>query len=366
MGCCTVVVVVVLSCVGDLRGMQYVQIPGTDLRVSRICYGTWNFADEATWGKKFKTQDAKAAVDAALECGINFFDCAEAYGNGRAEKLLGKALEGRRDRVVIGTKFGLHSGEQSKVYSGKDVEEALDASLARLRTTWVDLYQIHWGTNVGSFSEIVQTLLRLQKEGKIRYFGVCNFSVRLMQQFHESLAKESESLGSTHAVASLNQVPYSLLWRAIEFEIVPHSLEKNIGLLVYSPLQQGLLTGRYLTPESVPLGIARSRHFHKDRSPKCRHGEEGAEKETFEAINRLKAIADKAQVGLSQLALAWILSNPAVTSVIIGASTVEQIQANTQLVIVSKETLEECTRVTDELKLKLGPNPDMWAKTSRY
>jgi aryl-alcohol dehydrogenase-like predicted oxidoreductase len=146
---------------------------------------------------------------------------------------------------------------------------------------------------------VVSTLLKLQKEGKIKHFGVCNFSVNSMESFRTTLKelKEKEREGTRGEVpgtgtgtetetggevASVNQVPYNLLWRAIEFEIVPYALKHQVGLFIYSPLQQGLLTGRYLTPEDVPLGIARSRHFHKDRSPNCRHGEEGAEKETFE------------------------------------------------------------------------------------
>eukprot|EP01102_Stenamoeba_stenopodia_P020614 TRINITY_DN8108_c0_g1_i2.p1 TRINITY_DN8108_c0_g1~~TRINITY_DN8108_c0_g1_i2.p1 ORF type:complete len:339 (-),score=91.01 TRINITY_DN8108_c0_g1_i2:49-1065(-) len=337
--------------------MEYRQVPGTDLKVSTICYGTWNFGDVNTWGRKFTTDEAKQAIDTAIECGINFFDCAEAYGAGRAEKLLGKAIAGRHDRskLVIATKFGLHQGENAKVYSEKDIEEALSQSLARLQTNYVDLYQVHWSSNIGNWEEVVRTLNRLKEEGKIRHIGVCNFSKNLIEKFK-----------SAGGFSRVDQVPYNLIWRAIEYEVIPYCKESGIGLLTYSPQQQGLLSGRYTKAEEVPVGIARSRHFHKDRSPQSRHGQEGAEKETFDAIAKIREIASKAGVTMSQLALAWVLSNPAVVSVIIGASSPDQLKQNAQLIKVPASVLEECTKATEELKEKLGPNPDLWALTSRY
>ena len=169
-----------------------------------------------------------------------------------------------------------------------------------------------------------------------------------------------------HRCPISNQLAYNLLFRAIEFEIAPLCRENQIGITPYSSLAQGLLTGKFASADDVPEGRARTRHFSCDR-PQARHGEPGAEVETFEAIARIRRISDDAGIPMNRLALAWLLAQPGVTSVIAGARNADQARANALAadMQLSDDTLAALTASTDPLKHKLGPNPDMWSREPR-
>ena len=327
--------------------MRYTRFPGTDWNVSRIVMGCWALAGDQTWGFQDE-QEAIATIHAAIDVGINFFDNAELYGNGLAESILGKALIGRRDRVFIASKFNRENARSEQVIA------ACERSLRRLQTDYIDLYQIHWANWDVPFEETWGALQRLREQGKIRAIGVCNFGPRDL----------SAILQLGHP--STNQLPYGPLFRAIEFEVVPACLAAGVGILCYSPLTIGLLTGKFSTADEVPAGRARTRHFSSQR-PLTRHGEPGCEEETFKAIAEIASLAQALNVSIPQLALAWLLQRPGVLGVINGMRRPDQAVQNAIAAEIDLDSsvASRIEMITDQIKEKLGANPDMWEGTER-
>lgn len=327
--------------------MRYINLPGTDWNVSAVAMGCWALAGDQTWGPQDEAESI-ATIHAALDAGINFFDTAELYGAGLAEEVLGKALRGQREKVFLASKFNWENARYDRVIS------ACEASLRRLRTDVIDLYQIHWANWDVPFEETWSALEELKRQGKIRAIGVCNFGVQDLTAILR--------LGKPVT----NQLPYGLLFRAIEYDILPLCRAKNIGVLCYSPLTIGLLTGKYRTPDEVPPGRARTRHFSSTR-PLTRHGEPGCEAETFAAIHQIEEVAKQLGVTVVRLALAWLLAQPGVTSVINGMRRPHQARENAAAADLSlpTEVVEQMRRITDPVKEKLGPNPDMWEGSAR-
>lgn len=326
------------------------QLGNSSLMVSPIGVGFWGIVGGDYWGPQDES-DTINSVHAALDMGINFFDSAEGYGNGYSEQMLGRALKGRRSEAVIATKVG------QKNLAPDDIRAACERSLQRLDTDYIDLYQIHWPNRNVPFEDSMATLLDLQGAGKIRVIGVSNFGeldMRDMLQFGRYEA---------------NQLPYSLLWRAIEFDIQPKCDERNIGILPYSPLNQALLTGRYRNADEMPYQRTRTRHFRGDRRD-SRHGTPGFEAETFAAVDAIREICADINLQMAHVALAWLLHKPAVTSVLAGARNPQQIESNLMAgnLSLSEETMRRLDAATDALKRGLGPDPDMWGtgEDSRY
>lgn len=327
--------------------MQTCQLGQSDISVSRIAFGCWAIVGGFNWGHQ-EEQDSLAALQAGYDAGITLFDTAEAYGNGRSEELLAKALGNVRQNIVIA----------SKVSSGHlrpaDIRTACENSLRRLNTDYIDLYQIHWPSPDVPLEATLGEMLRLREEGKIRAVGVSNFG-------RESL---DTAFGYTDIIT--NQVSYNLLFRAIEYDIQPLCRDHHCDLLCYSPLMQGLLTGKFNTADEVPADRARTRHFRGSREH-CRHGEGGAEAETFRTIDELRAAAEEEGVSLAEIALAWPLRQSAVGCVIAGARNPAQAAANAGAgeVSLSADLLRRLDRLTAPLKEKLGENPDLWQAKSR-
>ncbi len=325
--------------------MKYTKLPGTDIDVSVIALGCWPFAGGDVWGEQ-DDDVSIATVHAALDAGITFFDTAEGYG--KSESVLAQGLKGRRQDAVIATKVG--GGH----LSSDDLPKACEQSLKNLQTDYIDLYQIHWPNHNIPIAETASALQRLRDQGKIRAIGVCNFACG--------------DLRDLLAVADIatNQLSYSLLWRVIEREIQPMCLENNIGLICYSPLMQGLLTGRYACADDVPDGLARTRLFSGDR-PMAKHGESGCEAEVFDALEKIRALADEAGVTMAEIALAWTLQQPGITSLLVGARNPDEVQWNLPSVdlILSEDILQRLSEITEGVKNKLGNNPDMWMSESR-
>jgi aryl-alcohol dehydrogenase-like predicted oxidoreductase len=330
--------------------MEYRKLGRSGMFVSVIGMGGWALSTDKNFGEQDETASI-ATVHAALDAGVNFFDSAEGYGKeGRSEVVLGKALAGRRHQAVIGTKI-----EVDLAYvSAQETIEACEHSLRRLNTDHIDLYQIHWPSRLTPLQETMEAMEKLLQQGKIRAVGVSNFGV-------QDLA-DLQALGR----AESNQVPYSLLFRAIEFGVAPSSVEAGMSIMPYSPLSQGLLTGKFASADDVPIARARTRHYSTNR-PLARHGEDGFEKETFEAIARIGSVCDEIGQPMTRVALAWLLHQPGVTSVIVGARNTEQLEQNVQAaaLTLSSDVLAELAAATDDLMQKMGSNTDPWQSDAR-
>jgi myo-inositol catabolism protein IolS len=328
--------------------VRYCKLGKTGQSVSAVAMGCWALAGDATWGPQ-NDADSIATVHAALDAGVNLFDTAEGYGGGDSESVLGRALAGRREQAVIATKVSRTN------LSARQIQQACEGSLRRLQTDYIDLYQIHWPSRSVPLGETLEALDRLREQGKIRAIGVCNFGVHDLSDLLEIGWVETD------------QLPYSLLWRAIEYEIQQACVDEGLGILAYSTLAQGLLTGKFSSPDEVPEGRARIRLFSEDR-PQARHGAPGAEAEVFTALREIRAICDEIDQPIASVALAWLLQQQGVTSVIAGARRPDQIRQTAQAadLVLSPKVAGRLANATEEVKLAIGPNPDMWQSTSRF
>ena len=327
--------------------MQYRALGGSDRKVSAVAMGCWSIVGDETWGGQDEAESLQA-ISAALDAGINFFDTAELYGHGYSERMLGKVLADVRKDVVIASK------PAPKRMSPEEIAAACDESLKRLKTDYIDLYQLHWPSRDVPFADSVAAMLDLKKQGKICQFAVCNFGPSDLDKL---LAIEKPVT---------NQLAYNMLFRAAEFEIQPKCVENDIGILCYSPIAQGLLTGKFTSPDGVPHGRARTRHFRSDRVG-TRHGEGGCEGETFQAINDIGKISEGLGIPMAELALAWLLHQPGVTSVLAGGRKPSQMTENAKAadIKLSAETLEQLDQATEKVKSILGPSLDMWQHEPR-
>ena len=328
--------------------MKYRRLGKTDIEVSVICQGCWSLiSQDFNWGSN-DPADSAAAIHASLDAGVNFFDTAEAYGHGESEELLGKALGPRRKEVIVATKVSADSLEPSAL------KKACAASLGCLGTDYIDLYQIHWPNPEIPLAETIGAMEELRAEGKIRQIGVSNFGVSYM--------KELSDCGRAEA----NQLCYSLLMRSIEYEIQPFLVRNDMSVLCYSPICQGLLTGKFASADDVPEIRGRTRIFSKDRL--CvRHGEPGCETQAFQAIDRIRRISKSLGESMADVSMAWLLAQDAVASVIVGSRNAGQAKAN-----VRAADLELCPDVltsldegTRKVKEYMGPNCDPWQSDSR-
>lgn len=300
--------------------MEYRTIVNSDLQVSVITFGAWAIGGWM-WGGT-DVQAAREAIRAAYDHGVTSFDTAPAYGQGLSEEILGAALEGMpRDKVQILTKYGLRWDTQKGTfyfttqdakgneiqmykYAGKDgVFKECEESLRRLRTDYIDLYQIHWHDPSTPVEETMEAVLRLQEQGKIRYAGVCNYSVELMEQAEKVIPILS------------NQVLYNALQRDIEKDLVPYCLQKQKGILAYSPLARGLLTGKIVPGQQFARGDHRATH-------KLFRPEYVRRVNAF--LNELNSLTEKYQCTVGQLMLRWTADQPGITTALAGARTVTQ------------------------------------------
>ena len=327
--------------------MRFRRLGRTDIEISEVCLGCWALTGGGTWGEQDR-DESRRTIEAALDAGVNFFDTAEGYGGGESERLLGEVLAGRRDEVVIATKVS------RRHLRADDIPAACEGSLRRLRTDYIDLYQVHWPNPEVPLDETLSALERLQEEGKVRAIGVSNFG--------ETYLREVLPRG----VIQSNQVCYNLLFRAVEYAVKPLCADAGVSILPYSPLAQGLLTGKFRTAEDVPAGRARTRHF-SSRRPEARHQEAGCEEALFAAVERLREICRRMGQPMNQVALAWLLAQEGVASVIAGARHPRQARENAAAtdLDLAPEIVDELARATEEVKAALGPNIDPWETHSR-
>ncbi len=284
--------------------------------VSEIAYGNW-----LTHGSQVEEDAALACVRAALDAGITTFDTADVYAATKAETVLGKALQGeRRESLEIATKVYWPTGEgpNDRGLSRKHIIESCNASLERLGTDYVDLYQAHRYDSETPLEETLRAFDHLVRQGKVLYVGVSEWSADQIRAALD-LAKQ---LG-LHTLVS-NQPQYSMLWRVIETEVVPLCQERGVGQIVWSPIGQGVLTGKYRPGEQPPQGSRAT----DEKGGGARFIKEFMTDDVLARVQQLQPVADEAGLSLAQLAVAWVLQNPNVSAAIVGASRPEQVTEN--------------------------------------
>jgi aryl-alcohol dehydrogenase-like predicted oxidoreductase len=298
--------------------MEYRQLGKSGLRVSKITLGTMGFGGEG-WASVVGQVDvdgAKKQIALARDAGVNLFDTADVYSNGLSEEILGKALGKSRDEVLVATKVRMSMGDgpNDAGLSRYNILRAAENSLRRLGTDHIDLYQVHEWDGLTPLEETMSALDSLVQSGKVRYVGCSNYAA---WQAMKGLAA-SEKTGSTKFVS--NQVYYSLQAREAEFEIVPMALDQGLGILVWSPIAGGLLSGKYRRGVQPPEG---SRHLTDWDEPPVYD-----EDRLYNTIEVLVEIGDGRGVSAAQVALAYTLAKPGITSVIVGARTEAQLADN--------------------------------------
>lgn len=339
--------------------MKKRQCKNTGLELSIIGTGCWAFGGGEYWGDQ-NQKDVNDVVHASVDLGINFFDTAEAYNEGRSESSLGEAIRGiPRDRLLIGTKVS-----PSNCYKETLIDHC-GASLKRLQTDYIDLYMVHWPLhphsirhftndirvieNPPEIGEAIEALQELKQQGKIRNFGVSNFSSNRLKKLPlEEIA--------------VNELPYNLLCRAVEYDTLPLCEKNGIGVIGYMALLQGILADIYPELEDIPVWQRRTRHFNCKGIKECRHGEEGIEEETKAALKGIRRICKESGFSMADIAIKWILKNPAITCTLIGSRNASELEANVKAINspLNKEIKDELDRITLQVMEKLGNHFDYY------
>ena len=315
--------------------MEYTNIKGTGLKVSRFCLGTMTF------GEQTSEQEAIRMVDHALEQGVNFFDTADGYTGGLSEAILGKALDGKREDAVIATKVTNPVGPYPN-QSGqgrKHILQDIEVSLQRLKTDYIDFYYLHHPDPSTPMEEVIETMTGLVRSGKIRYYGLSNYSTWQCCSF---IHKAREM----HAIAPVvTESVYNLITRGLDDEMIPFLNEYRMGLTVFNPIAAGLLTGKHShgRPEEntrFALNYGYEKRYFNEQN--------------LDAVDELKIIAEECGMSLLEFSLQWLLNRPAVDSIIVGASKFDHVVQNIELASETKpipaEIMAKCDKVWDGIK----------------
>jgi aryl-alcohol dehydrogenase-like predicted oxidoreductase len=316
------------------------QLGFTDLKLTTVGLGTWAMGGpwQFGWGPQ-DDDEALAAIPAAIETGINWIDTAPVYGLGHSEELVGEALKQISEKPLIATKCGLLWNEKKEKVSclkRHSIREECHASLKRLGIEVIDLYQMHWPEPDEDVEEAWAEMARLVEEGKVRFLGVSNFNVKQIMRVQK-----------IHPVASL-QPPYSMLHREVESELLSYCARNKIGVIAYSPIQRGLLTGKFSQARLAGLAL----DDHRRRSPDFQEPQFSA---TLELVEGLKKIAERSGRTCAQLAVSWVLRRSEVTAAIVGARRPQQISETVPAADwnLSKKDIKEIERLLAERQAKL-------------
>jgi aryl-alcohol dehydrogenase-like predicted oxidoreductase len=321
--------------------MQKRRLGNTDLNLTTVGLGTWAMGGpwQFGWGPQ-DDNEAVAAILAALDLGINWIDTAAVYGLGHSEELVGEALKQTKHKPYIATKCGLPwNDKKEKVPRLKrdSIRRECEASLKRLGVDVIDLYQMHWPDPEKDIEEGWGEMARLQKQGKVRYIGVCNYNTAHLDRIRKIAP-----------VTSL-QPPYSMIRRGVEAELLPYCAKNNIGVVAYSPMQRGLLTGKFSKKRLSELAP----DDHRLKSGDYQEPEFSA---TLALVDKLRPIAERNKRTLAQLAIAWVLRRPEVTAAIVGARKPSQIAETASVAgwVLTKNDIAEIEKLLAERENKLA------------
>lgn len=309
--------------------MQYVPLPSTGLKVSRICLGTMTF------GGQTSAEDSREIIASALDHGINFIDTANIYTKGESEKILGQSLGARRADVILATKTGGPAGKKpnGSGLSRRQILTSVEDSLRRLNTDYIDLLYLHFPDKLTPPEEYIDTVTTLIRDGKIRYWGISNFSAWQCCE----LVHLSKQMGSIRPVVTENV--YSVINRGIEDELVPFLTKYNMGLTVFNPLAGGLLTGKHDRNH-----YTEGTRFALEKGYATRYWNN----QNFDAIDVLKDVAAESGMTMVELSYKWLMSKPWVTSILCGVSKLSQLEENVTYSTetpLSSEIIAKCDSV---------------------
>ena len=330
--------------------MERRKLGNSDVMITPIAFGAWAIGGWM-WGGADR-KEAIEALETSIDLGISTIDTAPVYGFGRSEEIVGDVIKNKRDKVEILTKYGLdwigdrgsyyfstqdNEGQPIDIYryaSSDSVIKECEASLKRLNTDYIDLYQIHWPDPTTPVEETMEAINKLIEQGKIRAAGVCNYDLGLMRE------------ALTVAQLASNQLPYSMVKRDVEKNVVPFCLENNIGILAYSPLQRGLLTGKFSLDHTFNNGDSRplTPHFKKENVQKVN-----------KFLEDIRPLAESKNASIAQLVLRWTIEQPGITCALAGARNSQQVRDNYGALefALTKDELEIINIKLDQLKLEL-------------
>jgi aryl-alcohol dehydrogenase-like predicted oxidoreductase len=314
--------------------MQYKSLGKTGLMVSQVCLGTMTF------GKQVSEEEAVRLTHIALDRGVNFIDTANSYFGGQSEICVGKALKGRRDQVVLTTKAGFKVGEGplEKGLSRASVMQQVEKSLKRLDTDYIDIYFMHLPDHVTAIEDALETYTDLVRSGKVRYIGMSNFSAwEVCEALWKSEAKNI-------LAPSVTEMVYNLITRGLDTEFIPFCQMHKMGLITYNPLAGGILSGKYQKSETPPENSRYS--ILKAYAP--RYWRE----DYFETVDVLRTVAEEHDMSMAELAMRFVVSNPAITSVLVGFSKEAQLLQNLESVekgALPADALDMCGEVWKKL-----------------
>ena len=330
--------------------MEYRNLSNSDVKISTISFGAWAIGGWMWGGADEK--DAINAIETAIDLGMTSIDTAPVYGFGKSEKLVGQVIHNKRDKVQILTKFGLRwdtkegefyfnsvneKGEEISIHRFAGPESIIkecEASLQRLQTEFIDLYQIHWNDPTTPIEDSMEAVAVLMEQGKIRAAGVSNYTAEQMKHADRIIN------------ISTNQVPYSMVLRNIEQNLVPYCLENNKGILAYSPLQRGILTGK-ITPDY--------KFNEGDHRPHTPYFKEPNISRINNFLTKIKPIADNNNITIAQLVIYWTIQQPSITSALVGARNPVQVKENIKAgeIKLDQEELLTINGLLDDLDLDL-------------
>lgn len=317
--------------------MEYNNIKGTGLKVSKFCLGTMMF------GGQTDEEESIRIIDYAFENGVNFFDTADTYAGGRSEEIVGKALESKRDNAVIATKVCNPKGPlpNQNGLGRKHIIQNVEESLRKLRTDYIDLLYLHHPDNDTPIEETIETMTQLVRSGKVRYYGVSNYSAWQCCSFIHK-AKEMNAIAPV-----ITESVYNLLTRGVEDELLPFLREYKMGLAVYNPIAAGLLSGKHsrsgpAAESRLATNIGYNKRYWNDNN--------------LDALEQLTAIAAKAEMSLLEFSLNWLATKEEVDSVISGASKFDHVVQNLNIIDKAKTISDELQNECDEVWSKIKGN----------
>jgi aryl-alcohol dehydrogenase-like predicted oxidoreductase len=313
--------------------MQYRRLGTSDLNVSAVCTDTWAIGGDF-WGETDDQQSIRT-IQAGIDAGVNFIDTAPAYGAGHSEEVVGRAIKGRRDKVVVATKCGVIRTATQFIHdlSPDSLSKEVDASLRRLGVDVIDLYQIHWPDNKTPFADVMEILNKAKDAGKVRHLGVSNFTV-----------EQLEDVRQYGEIVSL-QPHYSLLKRDIEGELVHYCLDKSMGIINYGTLGGGILTGKFKELPKLNEGDNRGNFYPWFKEPEWSRVQS--------VVETLREIAGERGIPTAHVAIAWTIQQPGITSALVGARTEEQARSNAKAADLVL-TGEEVSRIEAAYRSAMG------------